>query len=94
MNQKILKFAQFVAKRPSNTTLQLIRILTGIIIFVIIFVLAGTHMIDIFGWNPDQNTETYIEYGLLVLALLPLLHGLTKMCFLKHSVLKKVQIVL
>lgn len=92
MNPKILKFAQMLAKRPSDTTISILRISIGLILIAIFYIARANYALDLpFDW---EKYETYIEYGLLIFGIFPLIAGLTRFCWMKHKTLKKLQITL
>jgi len=94
MNPLLLKIAQFMSQRPKDTTIRLFHILSGLLVLVLLWVAEDRSVIDVpFMGIQNPSTERSIEYGLLILWLLPLLKWILPFCLLKHKTLRISQAV-
>lgn len=92
MNPKILKLAAILAKRPSNGTISVLRIAVGLALVAIFYLTRDNYALDLpFDW---EKHEVYIEYGLLIFGIVPVLAGITRICWMKHKTLRILQITL
>lgn len=95
MNPLLLKIAKFMSQRPKDTTIRLFHILSGLIIIGLLWIAQDRSIIDIpFIGVQSPDIEKNIEYGLLILWLLPLLKGVLPFCLMKHKTLRIAQAVL
>ena len=92
---ELLKILQ---KKPSDKSLKLFKI-----IFWIIFVWATYYNLiyqgdklnsTIFWQEINSNTEIYIKYSIIALWIIPIIMWLTKICLLKRSHMRIVQILI
>lgn len=92
MNPKVLKLAQLLARRPKDSTIALFRITGGLMLIGLGFFGGDLYSVDFPGITAAN--ERYFEYGMGILGLFPLFGGLTRMCLIKHSLLRKLQMVM
>lgn len=92
----MLKFIQFVQKRPSDVTIRV----TGIV-FGLIILLAGYYNLiyqgdaiesTIFGKEVSQQMELYIKYAILGLGIFPLTKNIINKCVLQKKYIKYLQL--
>ncbi len=89
MNPTLLKIAQFLAKRPHDTTIRIMHIATGVLILLLLWWAQDRSVIDIpFIGVKNPETEQKIEYGLMIVALFFLGRGIITACIMKHSWLR------
>jgi hypothetical protein len=86
MNPTLIKIAQFFARRPKDTTIRTLHIVTGLLILFILWWSQDRSVIDIpFYGETSPLTEKKIEYGLMIFALFFLVRGLLTTCILKQK---------
>lgn len=92
----MLKFIQFVQKRPSDKTIRLTWIL-----FWLIIILGGyynlIHQWDalqevIFWYTITSELSNYVKYGIIALWIFPLIKSITNKCFLQKKYIKYFQL--
>lgn len=89
MNPTLIKIAQFLARRPKDSTIRAMHILTGILIILILWWAQDRSVIDIpFMGVQSPETEKKIEYGLMILALFFISRGIITACVIKHKWLR------
>lgn len=94
MHPLLIKFAQFVARRPSDMTIRLMHIFTGLLIIAILWFAQDRSVIDIpFYGETSPAMERKIEYGLMILSLFFIGRGLITACVIKHKWLRIKQAV-
>ena len=91
----LIKFAQFVAKRPTDRTIRLIHILGGLIILFLLYISWDRAIVDVpFAGPRSATTERYIEYGLLIVGILPFVRGWFSACLMNHKHTRITQAIL
>lgn len=89
MNPTLIKIAQFFARRPSDTTIRLMHILTGIFIIAILWWAQDRSVIDIpFYGETSPETEKKIEYALMILSVFFIGRWIITACVIKHKWLR------
>ncbi len=92
----MLKFIQFVQKRPSDMTIRV----TGIV-FGLIILWAGYYNLiyqgdsiesTIFGNEVTDQMELYIKYSILGLGIFPLVKNIINKCLLQKKYIKYLQL--
>lgn len=92
----MLKFIQFVQKRPTDTTIRV----TGIV-FGLIIIIGGYYnlihqgdAIDsvIFGKEVSQQMQLYIKYAIIWLGIFPLAKNIINKCLLQKKYIKYCQL--
>ena len=94
----MLKFIQFVQKRPSDTTIKMTGIIFGLII-ILGWYYNLIHQGDalessIFGYELSSEVSNYIKYAIIALGLFPLLKALINKCILAKKYMKYLQLIL
>lgn len=68
MNPTLIKIAQFFARRPKDSTIRLMHIVSGLLIIGLLWWSQDRSVIDIpFYGETSPETEKKIEYALLLL---------------------------
>jgi uncharacterized membrane protein YwzB len=94
MHPLILKFAQFVARRPSDKTIRLMHIITGLLIIAILWWAQDRSVIDIpFYKEEPVDVSKKIEFILMILAFFFITRGLVTVCIFKHKWLRITQAI-
>ena len=89
MNPTLIKLAQFFARRPKDSTIRAMHILTGVLIIAILWWAQERSVIDVpFMGVQSPETEQKIEYGLMILALFFIGRGIITSCIIKHKWLR------
>lgn len=92
----MLKFIQFVQKRPSDKAIRM----TGVI-FGLIIILGGYYNLihqgdalesTIFGYEITQEVSNYIKYAIIALGFFPLIKAIVNKCFLQKKYIKYLQL--
>ena len=92
----MLKFIQFVQKRPSDKTIRMTWIIFGLII-----ILGGYYNLihqndaleaSIFWYEITEQISNYIKYGIIALGFFPLLKAIVNKCFLQKKYIKYLQL--
>ena len=94
MNPTLLKIAQFFARRPSDITIRLLHILSGLcVVWALWF--AGDHAVmDIpFMAAYEGSAAHKIEYIFMVLGLFFILRGILPWCIIRQKTLRILQAV-
>lgn len=94
----MLKFIQFVQKRPSDNTIRITWIVFGLII-----ILAGYYNLihqgdvlneSIFGYEISKEIAIFIKYSIIALGAFPLIKWIINKCFLAKKYIKYLQLLL
>lgn len=94
----MLKFIQFVQKRPTDTTIRV----TGIV-FGLIIILGGYYNLiyqgdaiesTLFGKEVSQQMQLYIKYSIIWLGIFPLVKNIVNKCVLQKKYIKYLQLFL
>ena len=94
----MLKFIQFVQKRPSDTTIRMTWIIFGLII-----ILGGYYNLihqgdalenTAFGYELTTEISNYIKYAIIALGVFPLLKSIINKCLLPKKYIKYLQLFL
>ena len=89
MNPTLIKIAQFLAKRPKDGTIRALHIISGVLIFWLLWWSQNRSVIDIpFYGETSPETEKKIEYALLLLSLFFIGRGINTACVIKHKWLR------
>ncbi|MCB9806484.1 hypothetical protein H6768_00995 [Candidatus Peribacteria bacterium] len=89
MNPTLIKLAQFLARRPKDSTIRAMHIITGFLIIVILWWAQDRSVIDVpFMGVQSPETEKKIEYGLMILALFFIVRGVLTACILRDKWLR------
>lgn len=89
MNPTLIKLAQFVAKRPTDTTIRWMHILTWVILAMIFYWSQERSVIDVpFMGIQKPEIEKNIEYGLYLICLFFIIRWLVRSCLVKHNTLR------
>lgn len=92
MNPTLIKLAQFVARRPKDSTIRLIHIVSWIIIIALLWWSQERSVIDVpFMGAQSTGTEQTIEYALLILSVFFIIRGAVSYCVVKHKLLRWIQ---
>jgi len=71
MNPLLLKTAKFLAQRPTDRTIRLFHIISGLIIMQLLWYAASRSILDIpFMADLSAEQEVYVHIGLMVLGFL------------------------
>lgn len=94
MNPTLIKLAQFVARRPKDSTIRLMHIITGLLIIALLWWSQDRSVIDVpFMGVQSPETEQIIEYALLILAAFFIIRGIITACVVKHAFLRWTQAI-
>ncbi|MCK9272585.1 hypothetical protein M0P65_03490 [Candidatus Gracilibacteria bacterium] len=87
----MFKLIEFFRKRPSDKTILYGRIIYGLIILLLLGLYFNDYTINL----PAslQANELYVKYVLFIFGIIPVLMGLTGICFAKRKVVKILQII-
>jgi len=93
----MMKFIQFVQKRPSDTTIRI----TWIIFWLIIILAWYYNLIyqgdalneTIFGYEITEQNSIYIKYRIIALWLFPLIKSIVNKCILPKKYIKYLQLL-
>lgn len=89
MNPTLIKLAQFIARRPKDSTIRALHIITGLLIIGLLWWAQDRSTIDVpFMGEQSPEIEKNIEYGLMILALFFIGRGLITACVLSHKWLR------
>lgn len=89
MNPTLIKIAQFLARRPKDSTIRAMHIITGLLILGILWWAQDVSMIDVpFYGETSPETEQIIEYCLMILAVFFLARGIISACVISHKWLR------
>lgn len=92
MNPLLLKTAKFLAQRPTDRTIRLLHIVSGLIIMQLLWYAASRSVLDIpFMTDLSAEQEVSVHIGLMVLGFLLVLKWLLPWCLLKHRTLRIIQ---
>lgn len=92
----MLKFIQFVQKRPSDNTIRITGVLFGLII-----ILGGYYNLihqgdaleaTIFWQEVTQQVSDYIKYWIIALGFFPLIKAIVNKCLLQKKYIKYLQL--
>lgn len=95
----LIKIAQFVAKRPSDTTIRWMRIIAGVILITLFWLSQNTSIIDIpfyhsvSGNDLAPSTERIVEYCFWIFGIILILRGIIGKCVLKQKPLRIAQAI-
>jgi len=92
----MLKFIQFVQKRPSDNIIRITWILLGLIIIIGWYynlIYQGDALeSSIFGYNITEKNSLFIKYRIIALGLFPLVKSLVNKCILQKKYVKYLQL--
>ncbi len=95
----MLRFIQFIQKRPQDKTIMIGKILFGLILAGVLtynfFFQPSPNTIEntFFGMKIENNVKLYIQYAIIALWTFPLITGLANTCFLKKKYTQLLQII-
>lgn len=89
----MLKFVEFLKKRPKDNTIRLMRILFWLLIIFLLWLYLTEYKINILPSSMSVQTVMYIKYSLFILWLLPILFGIINPCIAKRKYIKIAQII-
>ena len=94
----MLKFIQFVQKRPSDVTIRVTWVIFGLLLILGWYynlIYQGDALEEtIFGYQVTTQASTYIKYSIMALGLFPLLKAIINKCFLAKKYIKYSQLLL
>jgi len=92
MNPTLLKIAQFIARRPKDSTIRAMNIITGAIVMGLLWWSQNRSTIEIpFMAALSPASEKKVQYGLIIIGIFPLLRGILPWCLVKHNTLRILQ---
>ena len=75
----MMNFLQILMKRPTDKNIRIWKVLFGIVIVLSAYMSFFINGINIsestFGQTLSENAQTYIQYGLIVLGIIPIITG-------------------
>jgi len=89
----MLKFIEFLKKRPKDNTIRFIRVIVWLLIFWLLWLYFEDLRLEFLSWWTSPRTVLYIKYSLFILWTLPILFGILNPCIAKRKYIKIAQIV-
>lgn len=88
-------FIKFLQKRPSDITIRVLRVVFGLILVLTLYynlIVQGDIIDSNFFWSElSPETIKYITYFFVWVWIIPIIMGITNMCFLKKKYMRILQ---
>lgn len=89
----MLKFIEFLKKRPKDSTIRIWRIIVWLLILFLIWIHFQDLRVELLSAWTSAETVLYIKYSLFILWILPILFWVINPCIAKRKYIKIAQII-